>query len=127
MGIIHAFSGARILLAAPTGRAAKRLSEVTKMEAKTIHRLLEYKPPEGYKRNEENQLEGDVLIIDECSMVDIILMYSLLRAVPDTMRIILVGDVDQLPSVGAGNVLSSVTCTNAIFQASAKSISFGWF
>lgn len=108
MGIIHAFSGARILLAAPTGRAAKRLSEVTKMEAKTIHRLLEYKPPEGYKCNEENQLEGDVLIIDECSMVDIILMYSLLRAVPDTVRIILVGDVDQLPSVGAGNVLRDI-------------------
>ena len=84
MGIIHAFTGARILLAAPTGRAAKRLSDVTKMEAKTIHRLLEFKPPEGYKRNEENPLEGDVLIVDECSMVDIVLMYSLLRAVPDT-------------------------------------------
>ena len=108
MGIIHAFTGARILLAAPTGRAAKRLSDVTKMEAKTIHRLLEFKPPEGYKRNEENPLEGDVLIVDECSMVDIVLMYSLLRAVPDTMRIILVGDVDQLPSVGAGNVLRDI-------------------
>ena len=108
MGIINSFSGARILLAAPTGRAAKRLSEVTQMEAKTIHRLLEFKPPEGYKRNEENPLEGDVLIIDECSMVDVILMYSLLRAMPDGMRLILVGDVDQLPSVGAGNVLRDV-------------------
>ena len=108
MGIIKAFSGARILLAAPTGRAAKRLSEVTGVEAKTIHRLLEFKPPEGYKRNEENPLEGDILIIDECSMVDIILMYSLLRAIPDGMRLILVGDVDQLPSVGAGNVLRDI-------------------
>jgi exodeoxyribonuclease V alpha subunit len=107
LGILRAFrtSGARILLAAPTGRAAKRLSEATGMEAKTIHRLLEVKPPEGYQRNEENPLEGDVLIVDECSMIDIMLMYSLLRAVPDSMRLILVGDVDQLPSVGAGNVL----------------------
>ncbi len=106
-GIIAAFqeSGARILLAAPTGRAAKRLSEATGMEAKTIHRLLEVKPPEGYQRNAENPLEGDVLIVDECSMIDIMLMYSLLRAVPDSMTLILVGDVDQLPSVGAGNVL----------------------
>ena len=107
LGILKAFraSGAKILLAAPTGRAAKRLSEATGMEAKTIHRLLEVKPPEGYLRNEENPLEGDVLIVDECSMIDIMLMYSLLRAVPDSMRLILVGDVDQLPSVGAGNVL----------------------
>ena len=107
LGIITAFrsSGARILLAAPTGRAAKRLSEATGMEAKTIHRLLEVKPPDGYQRNEENPLEGDVLIVDECSMIDIMLMYSLMRAIPDNMRLILVGDVDQLPSVGAGNVL----------------------
>ena len=107
LGIITAFraSGARILLAAPTGRAAKRLSEATGLEAKTIHRLLEVKPPDGYQRNEENPLEGDVLIVDECSMIDIMLMYSLMRAVPDNMRLILVGDVDQLPSVGAGNVL----------------------
>ena len=108
LGIIRAFHGMTILLAAPTGRAAKRLSEVTGMEAKTIHRLLEFKPPEGYKRTRENPLEGDLLIIDECSMVDIILMYSLLRAVPDSMRVILVGDVDQLPSVGAGNVLRDI-------------------
>ena len=108
IGIIRAFAGMNILLAAPTGRAAKRLSEVTDMEAKTIHRLLEYKPAEGYKRNEGHPLEGDVLIIDECSMVDVMLMYSLLRAVPDTMRIILVGDVDQLPSVGAGNILHDI-------------------
>ena len=113
MGIINSFSGAKILLAAPTGRAAKRLSEVTGLEAKTIHRLLEFKPPEGYKRNEESPLEGDVLIIDECSMVDVVLMYSLLRAMPDGMRLIMVGDVDQLPSVGAGNVLRDVIDSGA--------------
>ncbi|MBR2257260.1 MAG: ATP-dependent RecD-like DNA helicase [Blautia sp.] len=110
LGIITAFSesGAKILLAAPTGRAAKRLSETTGREAKTIHRLLEMKPPEGYQKNEENPLEGDVLIVDECSMIDIMLMYNLLKAVPDTMTLILVGDIDQLPSVGAGNVLRDI-------------------
>ena len=109
-GMIAAFreTGAKILLAAPTGRAAKRLTESTGLEAKTIHRLLEMKPPEGYQRNAENPLEGDVLIVDECSMIDIMLMYSLLRAVPDSMTLILVGDVDQLPSVGAGNVLRDI-------------------
>ena len=131
MGIIRAFQGLRILLAAPTGRAAKRLSEVTGMEAKTIHRLLECKPPEGYKRNEESPLEGDVLIVDECSMVDVMLMYSLLRALPDSMRLILVGDVDQLPSVGAGNVLRDliasgvfpvVTLTKIFRQAASSRI-----
>ncbi len=107
LGIITAFreARARILLAAPTGRAAKRLSETTGMEAKTIHRLLEVKPPEGYQKNEEHPLEGDVLIVDECSMIDIMLMYNLLKAAPDQMTLIFVGDVDQLPSVGAGNVL----------------------
>ena len=110
LGIITAFreAGAKILLAAPTGRAAKRLSEATGMEAKTIHRLLEVKPPDGYQKNEENPLEGDVLIVDECSMIDIMLMYNLLKAVPDTMTLILVGDIDQLPSVGAGNVLRDI-------------------
>ena len=107
LGIITAFreAGARILLAAPTGRAAKRLSEATGLEAKTIHRLLEVKPPDGYQKNEEDPLEGDVLIVDECSMIDLLLFYNLLKAVPDTMTLILVGDIDQLPSVGAGNVL----------------------
>ena len=110
LGIITAFreAGASILLAAPTGRAAKRLSEAIGMEAKTIHRMLEAKPPEGYKRNDENPLEGDVLIVDECSMIDIMLMYNLLKAIPDTMTVILVGDIDQLPSVGAGNVLRDI-------------------
>ena len=107
LGIITAFreAGARILLAAPTGRAAKRLSETTGMEAKTIHRLLETKPPDGYQRNADNPLEGDVLILDECSMIDVTLMYNLLKAVPDAMTLVFVGDIDQLPSVGAGNVL----------------------
>lgn len=110
LGIINAYktASASILLAAPTGRAAKRLSETTGMEAKTIHRLLEYKPTEGYQRNEDNPLDGDVLIVDECSMIDIMLMYNLLKAVPDTMTLIMVGDIDQLPSVGAGNVLRDV-------------------
>ncbi len=106
-GIIAALRayGLKILLAAPTGRAARRMTETTGLEAKTIHRLLECKPPQGYQRNEENQLEGDVLIVDECSMIDIVLMNALLKAVPLGMRLILIGDIDQLPSVGAGNVL----------------------
>ena len=106
-GIISAYQsfGLKILLAAPTGRAAKRMTETTGLEAKTIHRLLECKPPEGYQKNEENPLEGDVLIVDECSMIDLVLMNSLLKAIPAGMRVVLVGDIDQLPSVGAGNVL----------------------
>ena len=116
LGIIRAYrkAGAEILLAAPTGRAAKRMSEVTKMEAKTIHRLLEMKPPQGFQKNEVNQLKGDVLIVDECSMIDVILMNSLLKAVPDNMTLILVGDVDQLPSVGAGKVLSDIIESGAV-------------
>ncbi len=101
-----------ILLAAPTGRAAKRMAEATGREAKTIHRLLEVNgaPDDSgvqgnFERNELNPLEADVIIIDEMSMVDIQLMYSLLKAVPVGTRLILVGDVDQLPSVGPGNVL----------------------
>ena len=109
-GIIAALkkAGLRVLLAAPTGRAAKRMSEATGMEAKTIHRLLEYNPQDGYKRNDENPLEGDALIVDECSMIDILLMNNLLKAVPVGMRLVFVGDIDQLPSVGAGNVLRDV-------------------
>ena len=109
-GIIAALKtmGYSILLAAPTGRAAKRMSEATGMEAKTIHRLLEYTPADGYKRNDENPLEGDVLIVDECSMIDILLMNNLVKALPETMHLILVGDIDQLPSVGAGNVLRDI-------------------
>ena len=110
IGIIAALQsmGLRILLAAPTGRAAKRMSEATGKEAKTIHRLLEYNPAEGYGRNDENPLDGGALIVDECSMIDVILMNSLLKAIPIDMRLILVGDIDQLPSVGAGNVLRDI-------------------
>ncbi len=116
LGIISAYrmAGCKILLAAPTGRAAKRMSEATGMEAKTIHRLLEYQPAEGYQKNEENPLEADVLILDECSMVDIMLMYNLLKALPDSMTLILVGDTDQLPSVGAGNVLKDIIASGAV-------------
>ncbi len=110
LGIIRALraAGLSIALAAPTGRAAKRMTEVTGMEAKTIHRLLEYKPPEGYQRNEEKPLDTDVVIVDECSMIDLILMNSLLKAIPLQARLILIGDTDQLPSVGAGNVLKDI-------------------
>ena len=116
LGIIAAFEslGQRILLAAPTGRAAKRMSEATGKEAKTIHRLLEFNPAEGYGRNDENPLEGDLLIVDESSMIDVILMNSLLKAVPLTMRLILVGDIDQLPSVGAGNVLRDIIDSGSV-------------
>ena len=109
-GIISAYKayGLKILLAAPTGRAAKRMTEATGMDAQTIHRLLECKPPDGYQRNEDKPLEGDVLIVDECSMIDIIIMNSLLKAIPATMRLIMVGDIDQLPSVGPGNVLRDI-------------------
>ena len=110
LAVIKVFQklNARVLLAAPTGRAAKRMSEATGLEAKTIHRLLEFKPPEGYKKNEESPLDCDVLIIDETSMVDIMLFYNLLKAVSNETVLILVGDVDQLPSVGAGNVLKDI-------------------
>ena len=116
LGIIKAYkrAGCSVMLAAPTGRAAKRMSEATGMEAKTIHRLLEYKPPEGYKKNEEDKLNTDVLILDECSMIDIMLFYNLLKALPDHVSLILVGDTDQLPSVGAGNVLLDIINSNKI-------------
>lgn len=116
LGIISAYqqAGCKIILAAPTGRAAKRMSEAAGMEAKTIHRLLEYKPPEGYQKNEEHPIEGDVLILDECSMIDIMLMYNLLKALPEQMSLILIGDTDQLPSVGAGNVLRDIIASQRV-------------
>jgi exodeoxyribonuclease V alpha subunit len=96
----------KCLLCAPTGRAAKRLTETTGMEAKTIHRLLEVDPATGrFQRNEDRPLDCDLLIVDETSMVDVLLMYALLRALPKTSGLIMVGDVDQLPSVGPGNAL----------------------
>jgi exodeoxyribonuclease V alpha subunit len=99
----------RILLAAPTGRAAKRMNEATGWGAKTIHRLLEYSPHKGgFKKDQDDPLEADVVIIDETSMVDTLLMHHLLKAIPSQAHVILVGDVDQLPSVGPGNVLKDI-------------------
>jgi exodeoxyribonuclease V alpha subunit len=96
----------KCLLCAPTGRAAKRLTETTGMEAKTIHRLLEVDPATGrFLRNEDKPLDCDLLVVDETSMVDVLLMYALLRGLPKTSGLIMVGDVDQLPSVGPGNAL----------------------
>jgi exodeoxyribonuclease V alpha subunit len=107
--------GKQVLLAAPTGRAAKRLSEATEKEAKTIHRILEYNPKQGrFKRNERHPLRGDVLVVDESSMVDLLLMNSLLKAVPRGMRLIMVGDKDQLPSVGPGNLLHDIIASGRI-------------
>ncbi len=107
--------GQRVLLAAPTGRAAKRMTEATGHEAKTIHRLLEFSPKEGgFKKDENNPLDAELIVIDETSMVDTILMYHFLKAVPKEATLILVGDVDQLPSVGAGNVLKDIIDSNFI-------------
>ena len=120
----------KIMLAAPTGRAAKRMSEITDMKASTIHTLLEFDfSINGFKRNRENPLECDLLIVDEASMIDTVLMYNLLKAVPTNARLILVGDVDQLPSVGAGSVLDDlidsgkipITKLTEIFRQAAHS------
>ena len=101
--------GREVLLGAPTGRAAKRLAETTGQEARTLHRVLEFSPKQGtFKRNESNPLRGEALVIDEFSMVDLPLMYHLLKAVPPWMRLILVGDKDQLPSVGPGTLLRDI-------------------
>ncbi len=119
--LIKIFEGLekKIILAAPTGRASKRMSEATGREAKTIHRLLEMGYSDGeeelaFQRNEENPLEADIVIIDEVSMVDILLMNSLLKAINPGTRLILVGDADQLPSVGAGNVLKDIISSNIV-------------
>lgn len=116
LGILKTFqdNGLNVLLAAPTGRAAQRMSEVTEGDAKTIHSLLEYNPEVGFQRDELNPLEGDALIVDEFSMVDISLMYHLMRAIPRNMRLIIVGDVDQLPSVGPGLVLRDIIDSGVI-------------
>jgi len=98
-----------VVLCAPTGRAAKRMTEATGFESKTIHRLLEYGGDDtSFARNQENPIEGDCIIVDETSMVDLMLMRSLLRAIEPGTRLLLVGDADQLPSVGAGNVLGDI-------------------
>ena len=110
-------AGEDVLLAAPTGRAAKRMSEATNMQAQTIHRLLEIgylkedDQRQMFNRNAENPLEADVIVIDEMSMVDVNLMYALMQAVQEGQRVILIGDADQLPSVGAGNVLKDMNST----------------
>ncbi|MDO4493840.1 MAG: ATP-dependent RecD-like DNA helicase [Clostridia bacterium] len=101
-------------LCAPTGRAAKRMTEATGFEAKTIHRLLEYQPGEGFRKNEDDPLLFDTVIVDETSMVDVPLMYALLKAIPDGTRLILVGDADQLPPVGCGNVLKDIIESDAV-------------
>ncbi len=102
-------AGLALLLAAPTGRAAKRLAESTGLTAKTLHRLLQFDPAtRGFKHNASHPLAGDFLIIDEASMVDVSLMSSLLQSLPDAMAVLWVGDVDQLPSVGPGNVLADL-------------------
>ena len=110
---VLSLQGCKIVLAAPTGRAAKRLSEATGREALTVHRLLEATGSRGggramFGRNEENPIDADVIIVDEVSMMDILLMYYLLRATPDGCRVVLVGDVDQLPAVGPGSVLKDI-------------------
>jgi exodeoxyribonuclease V alpha subunit len=112
----------RLLLAAPTGRAAKRMSEICKRPAKTIHALLEYNYQNGFKRGRENPLEADLIIIDEASMIDTQLMQKLLRAIPDNCRLIFVGDVDQLPSVGPGNVLKDMIASRMIPTATLTEI-----
>ncbi len=105
----------RILLAAPTGRAAKRMTETTGREAKTIHRLLEYSMQNGgFRKNETEPLDGDLLIVDEASMIDSILFHHLLKAIPLHATLVLVGDVNQLPSVGAGNVLSDIISSEKV-------------
>ncbi|MBX3084017.1 MAG: ATP-dependent RecD-like DNA helicase [Anaerolineae bacterium] len=121
---------ARYALASPTGRAAKRLSEATNRAAKTLHRLLGYKPPEGFMFNENNPLDVDILVVDEASMLDLVLFYSVLRAISPETHLLLVGDVDQLPSVGAGDVLrdlirsqaAHVTRLNTIFRQQGGSL-----
>ena len=108
-------SEGEVVLCAPTGRAAKRMTEATGYESKTIHRLLEYGGEEGsFARNQENPIEGDCVIVDETSMVDLMLMRSLLRAIEPGTRLLLVGDADQLPSVGAGNVLGDILQSGAV-------------
>jgi exodeoxyribonuclease V alpha subunit len=122
--------GHSYVLASPTGRAAKRLTETTDREAKTIHRLLEFKPGEGFGRNEYQPLEADMVIIDEASMLDLSLANSLFKAIPHDSHVLLVGDVDQLPSVGAGDILrdliaSGVTAVvrlELIFRQAADSL-----
>jgi len=112
---ILAAKGVKLLLCAPTGRAAKRMTEATGVEAKTIHRLLEVDAKAGgFKRNEGNPLDCDLLVVDEASMVDVMLMQALVKAVPDKAAMLIVGDIDQLPSVGPGQVLADVISSGSV-------------
>ena len=112
---ILAAKGTEILLCAPTGRAAKRMTEATGFEAKTIHRLLEVDPKGGgFKRGDDNPLDCGLLVVDETSMVDVMLMHALMKAVPDRAALLIVGDIDQLPSVGPGQVLADVISSGAV-------------
>ena len=112
---ILAAKGVKLLLCAPTGRAAKRMTEATGVEAKTIHRLLEVDPKGGgFKRNADHPLDCDLLVVDEASMVDVMLMQALTRAIPDGSALLIVGDIDQLPSVGPGQVLADVIGSGAL-------------
>jgi exodeoxyribonuclease V alpha subunit len=105
----------RIVMGAPTGRAAKRMSEATGWEAKTLHRVLEWSPKEmGFKKDQDHPLDADVVIVDEASMIDNLLMHHFIKAVPKSAVLILVGDVNQLPSVGAGNVLKDIIKSGAV-------------
>jgi exodeoxyribonuclease V alpha subunit len=107
--------GVKLLLCAPTGRAAKRMNETTGLEAKTIHRLLEIDPKGGgFRRDDANPLDCDLLVVDETSMVDVLLMNALVKAIPDKAALLIVGDVDQLPSVGPGQVLADVIGSGTI-------------
>jgi len=107
--------GTRLLLCAPTGRAAKRMTEATGFEAKTVHRLLEVDPKGGgFKRDSDNPLDCDLLVVDEASMVDVMLMQALVKAVPDNSALLTVGDIDQLPSVGPGQVLADVIASGTV-------------
>jgi exodeoxyribonuclease V alpha subunit len=112
---ILAAKGTGLLLCAPTGRAAKRMAEATGFEAKTIHRLLEVDPRSGgFRRGDDNPLDCDLLVVDEASMVDVMLMQALLRALPDKAALLIVGDIDQLPSVGPGQVLADIISSRAV-------------
>ncbi len=112
---ILAAKGVNILLCAPTGRAAKRMKEATGFEAKTIHRLLEVDPKSGgFKRGGDNPLDCDLLVVDETSMVDVMLMQALVKAAPDNAALLIVGDIDQLPSVGPGQVLADIIASGSV-------------
>ena len=105
----------KLSLCAPTGRAAKRLHETTGQQATTIHRLLEVDPKAGgFKRNVEHPLDCDLLVVDETSMVDVLLMHALLKAVPGRAALLVVGDIDQLPSVGPGQILADIITSGAV-------------